>query len=129
MEKNEKSKLTYLSDTNIINDKKVKEELQISSTRISGKQRYYILDNFKGILIFMVVFAHFLLEYSNSDTNSLCRKIVVFIYFFHMEAFIFISGLLTSENSVKIINALKFLILYYISIVFILLENYNYLFE
>jgi len=28
------------------------------------KSRYNILDNYKGILIFLVVFAHFLYEYS-----------------------------------------------------------------
>ena len=78
------------------------------------KIRYYIFDNFKGILIFTVVFAHFLWEYSIQNMNSLSRKIVVFIYLFHMSGFIFISGFLTSKNSAKISNASKLLILYYI---------------
>ena len=78
------------------------------------KIRYYIFDNFKGILIFTVVFAHFLWEYSIQNMNSLSRKIVVFIYLFHMSGFIFISGFLTSKNSGKISNASKLLILYYI---------------
>lgn len=114
MEKNENSNLIYLKGIINTNKNKINEDLQLSSTKINTKKRYDILDNFKGILIFMVVFAHFLFEYSNSHINSLSRKFVVYIYFFHMEAFIFISGFVTSENSIKIINAIKFLILYYI---------------
>ena len=80
------------------------------------KTRYYILDNYKGILIFLVVFAHLLIGYSNNKKSSslLIRKIIVFIYSFHMPAFIFISGLLSSENSTKFSNAIKLIILYYI---------------
>ena len=111
MEKNEKANLIFLSDLRNDSDLLQNKKTEIIS---NNKQRYYIFDNFKGILIFKVVFAHFLIEYSNSNKNSLCRTIVVFIYFYHMEAFIFISGFLTSENSMKIINAVKLLILYYI---------------
>ena len=78
------------------------------------KTRYYIIDNFKGLLIFTVVFAHFLLDYSTRNMNSTSRTIVVFIYSFHMQAFTFISGFLTSENSIKLTNAIKLLILYYL---------------
>ena len=78
------------------------------------KIRYALFDNFKGILIFTVVFAHFLLGNSKKKPSSLSRKIVVFIYCFHMPGFIFISGFLTSKNSEKISNSCKLLILYYI---------------
>ena len=114
MEKNEKNNLINNSQINI-SDNNLNNE--ITKTRInksSEKNRYYIFDNFKGILIFMVVFAHFLFEYSKNHINSLSRKIVVFIYYFHMQAFVFISGFFSSENSTMIKSALKLLILYYI---------------
>ena len=49
------------------------EEFELPNEKI----RYYILDNIKGILIFMVVFSHFLFEYSTSHQNTISRKIVV----------------------------------------------------
>ena len=116
MEKSEKSNLVHLSELKIIDNRNNNDESNIEiETKIGCKNsRYYIIDNLKGILIFTVVFAHFLFEYSNRNINSLSRKIVVFIYSFHMQAFIFISGFLTSENSIMLINAIKLLILYYI---------------
>jgi len=114
MEKTEKSNLINLSGLN--NEIKLTknvmntEEFEIPN----GKIRYYIFDNIKGILIFMVVFSHFLFEYSTSHQNTISRKIVVFIYSFHMPCFIFISGFLTSKNSIKIINLARLLILYYL---------------
>ena len=44
------------------------------------------------VLYCMMIFSRFLFEYSNTHINSLSRKIVVFIYFFHMQSFVFISG-------------------------------------
>ena len=107
MDKIEDSKIVSLSlSTSIISKNEITKEQE--------KQRYYIFDNFKGILIFTVVFAHFLWSYSDQNRNTLSRKIVVFIYFFHMPSFIFISGFLTSKNSEKISNSFKLIILYYI---------------
>ena len=57
--------------------------------------------------------AHFLFDYSSINVESLSRKIVIFIYIFHMQSFVFIFGFLTSENSIKIKNASKLIILYY----------------
>ena len=108
MEKTEKINFIYIPKPTYIENQKNNDILG------GGKARYYIFDNFKGILIYTVVFAHFLFEYSSSNENSLSRKIVVFIYFFHMQSFIFISGFLSSENSIKINNTIKLLILYYI---------------
>jgi len=62
----------------------------------------------------MVIFSRFLFEYSNTHINSLSRKIVVFIYFFHMQSFVFISGFFSSENPTKKQNGLKLLIILYI---------------
>ena len=117
MEKTEKSNLIYLSKLN--NEiKEINETKNVINTEgfeiPKEKIRYYIFDNIKGILIFMVVFSHFLFEYSTSHQNTISRKIVVFIYSFHMPCFIFISGFLTSSNSIKIINLTRLLILYYL---------------
>ena len=107
MEKTEGNKLDSSSLNNkLININEIKKE--------EIKIRYAIFDNFKGILIFTVVFAHFLWKNSTKKPSSLSRKIVVFIYSFHMPGFIFISGFLTSKNSEKISNSCKLLILYYI---------------
>ena len=100
-----------------INPKSIPKNLDIVSTenkKENSKNRYNIFDNIKGILIFSVVFGHFLWKYSSYHKNSITRKIVVFIYSFHMPTFVFISGFLSSENSTKISNAFKLLILYYI---------------
>ena len=135
MEKTEASNLIYLSEIN----NKIKANKNVVNTEEFEKPkeniRYSIFDNVKGILIFMVVFSHFLFDYSSSHPNTISRKIVVFIYSFHMPAFIFISGFLTSENSTKITNLTKLLILYYIfnfsfSLIVYYLYNYkiNFLF-
>ena len=117
MEKNEKTKLINFSEIKKHNEyiKKEINEIELrKSGKINQKVRYHILDNFKGILIFKVVLGHFLLHYSNYHMKSTSRIIVVFIYFYHMQAFVFISGFLTTESSTKIINTSKLLILYYL---------------
>jgi len=107
MEKNENSNLININD---FKDSKKQKNIEVENEKV----RLYIFDNFKGILIFMVVFGHFLFDYSSLNPKSISRKIVVFIYSFHMQAFIFISGYFSTENSIKLINAIKLLILYYI---------------
>ena len=114
MEKNEKTNLVFLQETKSLEKTKdINSYIEKPNFQIK-KTRYFIFDNFKGILIFTVVFAHFLLDYSNRNMNSLERKIVVFIYSFHMQGFAFISGFLTSDNTIKIKNTIKLLIIYYI---------------
>ena len=107
MDKTEDSDLVKISginnSINNINNKINFNEIRKENSKI----RYDIFDNLKGILIFTVVFAHFLFEYSTLNIESLSRKIVIFIYTFHMPSFIFISGFLTSENSIKIKNDIK----------------------
>ena len=63
------------------------------------KIRYNILDNIKGILIFLVVFGHFLIGYALKHQKSLSYKIVNYIYGFHMPLFIFSSGFLSKSNN------------------------------
>ncbi|MBR1796422.1 MAG: CapA family protein [Clostridiales bacterium] len=59
----------------------------------SNRSNYW--DNIKGILIFLVVFAHFLLNYTGNYTIDL---IVGIIYTFHMPAFVFVSGYFTKPK-------------------------------
>lgn len=56
-------------------------------------------DNIKGILILLVVFGHFLIDYHNYYSNTLA----CIIYVFHMALFSFISGYFTNKKT-KIYN-------------------------
>ena len=81
---------------------------------IKMKKRNLFWDNYKGILIFLVVFAHFLYTYSSNNIGELANDIVVFIYTFHMAAFIFVSGYFSkSDNSTNSKSLIK-LLLYYL---------------
>ena len=78
-----------------------------------NKERYDILDNIKGLLIFTVVFSHFLFNYSSKNSNSLSHKFVNFIYCFHMPSFIFWSGFFSkSENSRNFKSITKLILIY-----------------
>ena len=128
MEEDENKNFIYLTN---ITHKSLQKEYNIvnnENKKSQEKIRYHIFDNIKGILIFTVVFGHFLFKYSSHHKKSITRKIVVFIYSFHMPVFVFISGFLSSENSVKFNKAIKLLILYYIfnyPFSFILYYYYN----
>ena len=62
-----------------------------------SKPRDLGFDNMKGILIYLVVVAHFL---NMPDFPSVAgRCLYIFIYLFHMPAFIFISGYFTKNVS------------------------------
>lgn len=76
------------------------------------KERNYLLDNLKVILIFFVVFGH-TIEYYIKD-SKLLMTLYIFIYIFHMPLFIFISGYL-SKNFYKMKRkAVKNLLIPYI---------------
>jgi fucose 4-O-acetylase-like acetyltransferase len=77
------------------------------------KFRYNILDNYKGILIFLVVFAHFLYEYSIEHKDTFCYNIVKYIYTFHIPSFIISSGFLSKSINSRSLKALTKLILIY----------------
>ena len=79
------------------------------------KKRSAFWDNYKGILIFLVVLGHFLWSYFSDLTGSLANTITIFIYLFHMPAFIFTTGYLSkSENVFKFRSYLKLIIIYLI---------------
>ena len=59
------------------------------------KQRIYRYDNIKAVLIFLVVVGHMTTDYV-SDSH-LVRWVTLWIYCFHMPAFIFISGLVHKQ--------------------------------
>lgn len=70
-------------------------------------------DNIKGLLILLVVFAHFL--YQLQGLSGLVDKTVDYIYLFHMPAFIFVSGYFgKSEQSRSFVSIIKLIFLYYI---------------
>ena len=60
------------------------------------KQRIYRYDNVKALLIFLVVLGHMTTDYV-SDSH-LVRWTTLWIYSFHMPAFIFLSGLGSPGN-------------------------------
>ena len=60
------------------------------------KKRSFLWDNAKGLLIFLVVFGHFL--YGNTG-GAAATLVVTIIYSFHMPAFAFISGFFTKEKN------------------------------
>ncbi|MCQ2547980.1 MAG: CapA family protein [Clostridia bacterium] len=74
------------------------------------KERSSYWDNIKGLLIFLVVFAHCLFDIQDS---VLTNSVVDAIYFFHMPAFVFVSGYFSkSDNSRSAVSILKLLIAY-----------------
>lgn len=62
---------------------------------MKSKQRDFLIDNIKGFLIFLVVFGHGL-EFLRKDSN-IARLLYIYIYMFHMPAFVFISGYLSKN--------------------------------
>lgn len=59
------------------------------------KERVDLLDNLKGLLIFLVVFGHSLELFK--DEYFITQVLYVFIYLFHMPAFVFVSGYLSKN--------------------------------
>lgn len=69
------------------------------------QERSAYWDNIKGVLIALVVFAHCLYGLQNNYWNDV---IVDAIYYFHMPAFVFVSGFFSkSENSRSLRSCLK----------------------
>ena len=77
------------------------------------KQRSQYWDNLKGILIFLVVFAHILYQLQNRFFSVNC--IVDYIYMFHMPAFVFVSGYFgKSEHSRSAAAIIRLIFIYFI---------------
>ncbi len=75
-----------------------KESIEVIPTarELQKGQRSPYWDNIKGILIFLVVFAHCLYGLTEKDLIS---AIVKGVYFFHMPAFVFVSGYFSKRGS------------------------------
>ena len=69
---------------------KIINKLYNSKERRDSNGRIYYFDNLKFILIFLVVFGHFLEITVNESQIS--KTIFAFIYTFHMPLFVFVSG-------------------------------------
>ncbi len=54
-------------------------------------ERNYLYDNIKGFLIIITVLAH-LLGCAMTRSDILVRTVILFIYYFHMPLFVFVSG-------------------------------------
>lgn len=68
------------------------------------KERDYLFDNAKGLLAFLVVFAH-ITQHANFLSQEFVNWVNRAIYLIHMPAFIFISGYFSKKNNKKgIIN-------------------------
>ena len=78
------------------------------------KERVYFGDNYKGILILLVVFGHFIYSYANNLSGSFVQNIYIFIYSFHMPAFIFCSGYFSKSERSRSKESLTKLFLYYV---------------
>lgn len=87
-----------------------------------SKTRSMFWDNYKGILITLVVLGHFLFAYFIHIDKSFATTITTFIYLFHMPAFIFTTGYLSkSENVFKKKSYIKLLIIYFIFNTFLMI--------
>ena len=101
------------------------EKKNIITSISNNKIRDDIWDNYKGILIFLVVFGHFLYHYYLKFPKSLMNKIVIFIYSFHMPAFVFCSGYFSKSNNSKSKKSIsKFIIQYIVFDSFLMLYYY-----
>lgn len=72
-----------------------------------NKKREYLFDNLKAVLIFLMVFGHFIELNGMKDKSILFRTLWMGIYSFHMPLFIFVAGYFTkyyTENAKKAIK-------------------------
>ncbi len=87
---------------------------------ISKRNPYW--DNFKGVLIILVVFAHFLWAYRDIE---FVNNIVKGIYIFHMPAFVFVSGYLSKVSEHFPVKSILQLFISYV-LINSLMMAYNY---
>ncbi|NLS96487.1 MAG: acyltransferase family protein [Planctomycetaceae bacterium] len=73
------------------------------------------MDNLKGVLIFLVVFSHFLLHYVQEGVASLfVQTLTYYIFTFHMPLFVFVSGYFSKNVEKSRVNAFESLLLPYL---------------
>lgn len=92
------------------------------------KERILFWDNIKGILIFLVVFGHFIYSWANTYSDDCIGVIYTLIYTFHMPAFVFVSGYFSkSERSRNKESIYKLLLCYIIFNTLMLMFAYFYM--
>lgn len=69
---------------------------------LEGRKRDYRMDNIRFLLIFLVVFGHFLELIKGKNSSNLYRV----IYSFHMPAFLFLTGYFARYNRRKMVFSL-----------------------
>lgn len=76
--------------------------IEMNSVQNQDRPRSCLYDNWKAVLMFLVVFGHFLEEIRYED--ELCLLFYNYIYLFHMPAFIFCSGVFAKFDWKKIVK-------------------------
>lgn len=71
-----------------------------------NKERFYLFDNLKGLMIFFVVFGH-LLAFCPEE-EFMVKNLYFWIYSFHMPVFVFTTGYFGKYNKTKIKNNLLY---------------------
>lgn len=92
------------------------------NTKIKERSSYW--DSIKGVLIILVVFAHCLYALQDKHINDL---IVDSIYYFHMPAFVFVSGFFSKSERCRSRESILFLLIAYLlfMIPFIFWRTFN----
>lgn len=79
-----------------------------------SKQRVYLWDNVKALLIFLVVLGHFVTQCTGK--YEFAQQMFTLVYSFHMPLFIFVSGLFAKssfkDGKLKVNKIISYLILY-----------------
>ena len=78
------------------------------------KERNYLFDNFKALLIFCIVFAHFLRISGHFELGSPSRVIYIICFTFMVEGFFFISGYFSQNVDKCRAKAVETLLLPYV---------------
>lgn len=76
-------------------------------------ERDYLYDNIKGFLIILVVLCH-LLGCAMTKGDTFARAFILFVYYFHMPLFIFISGYFSKNPEKCRNNAFRSLFMVYV---------------
>ena len=78
------------------------------------KERSAFWDNYKGFLILLVVFGHFIYNRAVMASGGAIDLIFTLIYLFHMPAFVFSSGYFSRSENARSAKAVVRLVLYYL---------------
>ncbi|MBQ0014156.1 MAG: acyltransferase family protein [Clostridia bacterium] len=93
-----------------------------------GKERVFLWDNVKTLLIILVVMGHFVTQYTGS--NEIMQSMFCIIYSFHMPLFIFVSGLFAKssfkDDKLKVNKIISYLILYVALKLIIFIERISF---